>query len=65
MVHDHSDGDRVVLVQSKSSLNTLLHLMTSVNNDHWISGPCLTATSETHCVASILEITQPRRLWEF
>ena len=64
MVHEHSNGDCVVPVQSKASLNVLLHLMTSVNDDHWISGPCLTATSETHFISGSLEITELRRLWE-
>ena len=62
VVHEHSNGDCVVPVQSEASLNVLLHLLTSVCDDHWVSGPCLIATSESHDVTSSLKITQLRRL---
>ena len=64
MFHEHCNGDCVVPVQSEASLNVLLHLLTSVCDDHWVSGPCLIATSESHDVSSTLEITQLRRLGE-
>ena len=64
MFHEHCNGDCVVPVQSEASLNVLLHLLTSVCDDHWVPGPCLIATSESHDVTSTLEITQLRRLGE-
>ena len=61
MLHEDSDGDSIIYIQNKSSLNVLLHWLAGVSDSHWLPGPRLIAiTSETQHVVGTLETAQ---LW--